>query len=95
MPAEKEGHCHCHRLLSVGKGFASSLLPINKAVFMERSGKASDTASSLQGDSTVTWILMEKMHIGLTERICRFIVFCLIIVCNLQKAQAFQWLFSR
>lgn len=27
-----------------------------------------------------------KMHIGLTERICRFIGFCLIIVCNLQKA---------
>lgn len=47
-------------LLSVGKAFASSSLSINQAVFMERSGKASDTASSLQGDSRATQFLMEK-----------------------------------
>lgn len=46
------------RLLSVGKVSASSSLSINQAGFMERSGKASDTASSLQGDSRATWILM-------------------------------------
>lgn len=52
------------RLLSVGKVFASSSLFINQVVFMKRSGKAGDTASSLQGDSRATWILMEKCILG-------------------------------
>lgn len=76
-------------LLSVGKAFASSSHSINQAVFMERSGKATDAASSLQGDSRATRFLVEKRHMVLTERICGFAIFCLIIVCNLQKANAF------
>lgn len=92
MAKEKEGHCHCQKM-AVGKAFASSSLSINQAVFMERSGKARDTASSLQGDSRAAQLLMEKRHTVLSERICGFVIFCLIIVCNLQKPKAFQWLF--
>lgn len=80
-------------LLSVGKVFASSSLSINHTVFMERSGKAGDIASSLKVDSRATQFLMEERHIVLSKRICGFIFFCLITVCNLQKAKAFQWLF--
>lgn len=68
------------RLLSVGMVFASFSLSINQAAFAERSGKASGTASSLQRDSRATRILFEKMYTGFSERIFRFIVFCLISV---------------
>lgn len=81
------------KLLSVGKVFASSSLSINQAVFVERSGKVSDKASSLQGESRATWILMEKMHIVLTQRICSFIVFCLIVI--FEKPNHFSGIFAQ